>query len=70
LAAKRKTKHYYSAHNIAIRVSFSKQASVHDGDHDNVDSRETKGFIILPPRWCFCTTIISLCHCTTVIMTM
>ena len=33
MAAKMKTKHYYSAHNIATRVSFGTQTSVHDSDH-------------------------------------
>ena len=30
MAAKTKTKHYYSAHNLATRGSFGMQASVHD----------------------------------------
>ena len=32
-----KTKHYYSVHNIATRVSFSTQASVQDSNHYDVD---------------------------------
>jgi len=32
-----KTKDYYSADNIAIRVGFGTQASVHDSDHYDVD---------------------------------
>ena len=30
-------KRYYSAHNVATRVSFDTQASVHDSDHYDVD---------------------------------
>jgi len=37
MAAKTKTKHYYSAHNIATGVSFGTYASVHDSNHYNVD---------------------------------
>jgi len=31
-----KTKHYYSAHNIATRVGFGTQASVHNSNHYDV----------------------------------
>jgi len=37
MAAKMKTKHYYSVHNVATRVNFGTQASVQDSDHYNVD---------------------------------
>jgi len=37
MASKTKTKRYYSAHNIATRVSFGTKAPVHNGDHDHVD---------------------------------
>ena len=37
MAAKTKTEHCYSAHNVATRVSFGKKALVHDSDHYNVD---------------------------------
>jgi len=37
MAAKLKTKHYYSAHNIATRVIFSMKASVLDSNHYDVD---------------------------------
>ena len=37
MGAKTKTEHYYSAHNVATRVSFDTQASVHDSDHYDVD---------------------------------
>ena len=37
MAAKTKTEHYYSAHNVATRVSFDTQASVHDSDRYDVD---------------------------------
>ena len=37
MAAKTKTEHYYSAHNIATRVNFGTQASVHDSNHYDVD---------------------------------
>ena len=37
MAGKTKTKHYYSAHNFATRVSFGTQATVHDSDHYDVD---------------------------------
>jgi len=36
MAAKTKTKHYYSTHNVATRVSFGTKASVHDSDHYDV----------------------------------
>jgi len=36
MAAKQKTKHFYSAHNIATRV-FRHEAPVHNVDHNNVD---------------------------------
>ena len=36
MVAKTNTKRYYSAHNIATRVSFSKYAPVHDSDHYDV----------------------------------
>ena len=38
MAAKTKTKHYYSAHNVATRVNFGTQASVHDSNHYDVDT--------------------------------
>ena len=37
MAAKTKTEHYYSAHNVATTVSFDTYASVHDSDHYDVD---------------------------------
>ena len=37
MAAKTKTKHYYSTHKVATRVSFGPEASVHDSDHYDVD---------------------------------
>jgi len=37
MEAKTKTKHYYSTHNVAIRVSFGTEASVRDSDHYDVD---------------------------------
>ena len=37
MAAKTKTKRYYSTHNVATGVSFDTYASVHDSDHYNVD---------------------------------
>jgi len=37
MAAKTKTEHFYSAHNIATRVSFDMSASVQDSDHYDVD---------------------------------
>ena len=37
MAAKTKTKRYYSAHNVATRVSFDTSASVYDSDHYDVD---------------------------------
>ena len=37
MAAKTKTKHYYSTHNVATIVSFGTYASVHDSDHYDVD---------------------------------
>ena len=36
MAAKTKTKHYYSVHNVATRVNFGTEASVHDSDHYGV----------------------------------
>jgi len=38
MAAQTKTKHYYSAHNAATRVSFGTYTSVHDSDHYDVDT--------------------------------
>jgi len=38
MAAKTKTEHYYSAHNVATRVNFGTQASVHDSNHYDVDT--------------------------------
>jgi len=38
MAAKTKTEHYYSAHNVATRVNFGMQASVHYSKHYNVDT--------------------------------
>ena len=32
MAANTKTKHYYSAHNVATRLNFGMEASVHDSD--------------------------------------
>ena len=37
MAAKTKTEHYYSAHNVATTVSFDTYASVHDSNHYDVD---------------------------------
>ena len=37
MAAKTKTERYYSAHNVATRVSFDTEASVYDSDHCDVD---------------------------------
>ena len=37
MAAKTKTKDYYSAHNVATRVNFGTEASVHDSDHYDMD---------------------------------
>ena len=37
MAAKTKTEHYFSAHNVATRVSFGTKASVHDSNHYDVD---------------------------------
>ena len=37
MAAKTKTEHYYSAHNVATRVSFDTEESVHDSNHYDVD---------------------------------
>ena len=37
MAAKTKTEHYYSAHNVATTVIFGTKASVHDSDHYTVD---------------------------------
>ena len=37
MAAKTKTKRYYSAHNVVTRVRFSTYASVHDSNHYDVD---------------------------------
>ena len=36
MAAKRKTRHYYSTHNLASTVSFGIQALVNDSDHGRV----------------------------------
>ena len=38
MAAKTKTEHYYSAHNVATRVSFDTEESVHDSNHYDVDT--------------------------------
>ena len=37
MAAKTKTEHYYSAHNVATGVGFDTEASVHDSNHYDVD---------------------------------
>ena len=37
MGAKTKTEPYYSAHNVATRVSFDTEASVHDSNHYDVD---------------------------------
>ena len=37
MAAKTKTEHYYSAHNVATTVGFDTYASVQDNDHYDVD---------------------------------
>lgn len=36
MAAKGKTKNYYSTYNFTTRVSIGTKVSVHDGDHDDV----------------------------------
>jgi len=38
MAAKTKTEHYYSAHNVATRVNFDTWTSVHDSNHYDVDT--------------------------------
>ena len=37
MAAKTKTKRYYSAHNVATRVTLCTLASVQDSNHYDVD---------------------------------
>jgi len=48
MAAKAKTKHYYSAHNIA---TFSDSYTARSCAWAMADNRETKGLIIQPPMW-------------------
>ena len=44
MAAKRKTRHYYSTYDLASTVSFGMQVSVNDSDHGRV----VRIFVCLP----------------------